>query len=229
MLQSANELKNFSIEARDGIAGKAKEFYFDDGNWAVRYLVVETLPRLSGKRVLIAPGLFDVIEPDTKKITVNLSRDDIVRSPSADEHRPVAREREYELNRHYGWPVYWAEGSMVLQPAQVEPDLPSYGGDGHLRSTGILTGFHVSARGEKYGKLDDFIIDDAAWRIRSLAVTTNGFLNRRQVLVCPEELAHINLPDRKIVLTRTKEELDARHEFISLYRETLIPSVACAI
>jgi hypothetical protein len=39
MLRQANEFKTFKLRARDGDIGNAKEFYFDDQYWTVRYLV----------------------------------------------------------------------------------------------------------------------------------------------------------------------------------------------
>ena len=38
MLNQANILKGYKLEALDGELGKIKEFYFDDQYWAIRYL-----------------------------------------------------------------------------------------------------------------------------------------------------------------------------------------------
>jgi len=38
-LQNAKEPQNCKLLARDGELGKVKEFYFNDENWTVRYLV----------------------------------------------------------------------------------------------------------------------------------------------------------------------------------------------
>src|SRR5690606_2030668 len=57
MLRKAESLYNFELRARDGVIGKVKDFYFDDGYWAVRYLVVETGSWLDSRRVLIATSV----------------------------------------------------------------------------------------------------------------------------------------------------------------------------
>ena len=41
MLRGIRDLKRFTIAATDGILGRMTDLYFDDRNWAVRYLVVE--------------------------------------------------------------------------------------------------------------------------------------------------------------------------------------------
>ena len=41
--------------ARDGEIGKVHSFLFDDDNWTIRYLVVDTGRWLPGRKVLIAP------------------------------------------------------------------------------------------------------------------------------------------------------------------------------
>ena len=39
-------LKGATLNASDGEIGKVQEFYFDDDQWVVRYIVVETGPWL---------------------------------------------------------------------------------------------------------------------------------------------------------------------------------------
>jgi len=43
------------LAASDGEIGQVKDFYFDDQNWVMRYLVVDTGSWLSGRKVLISP------------------------------------------------------------------------------------------------------------------------------------------------------------------------------
>ena len=42
MLRSANDLGDFSIGATDGDTGQVEAFYFDDEQWTLRYIVVDT-------------------------------------------------------------------------------------------------------------------------------------------------------------------------------------------
>ena len=53
MLRNINKLIGFTISANDGELGKVNEFFFDDLNWSIRYLIVETGNWLSERKVLI--------------------------------------------------------------------------------------------------------------------------------------------------------------------------------
>ncbi len=39
MLRTATDLEKCTIEATDGVIGGEEDFYFDDDQWVVRYLV----------------------------------------------------------------------------------------------------------------------------------------------------------------------------------------------
>jgi hypothetical protein len=58
MLQSIKQLYGETLRASDGEIGHAKDFYFDDKNWAVRYVVVNTGAWLSARLELISPHAF---------------------------------------------------------------------------------------------------------------------------------------------------------------------------
>ena len=55
MLRRAKELNGFTVQATDGAAGKIRDICFDDQDWIVRYLVVDTGGRLEGRRVRLSP------------------------------------------------------------------------------------------------------------------------------------------------------------------------------
>jgi hypothetical protein len=52
MLLPAKDFKSLKLHALDGDIGKAKEFYFDDHHWTVRYLVADSGDRFSCLRML---------------------------------------------------------------------------------------------------------------------------------------------------------------------------------
>lgn len=51
MLKSVEELRGYTVQATDGDVGSVAEFFFDDDNWTVRYLVVDTGSWLMGRKV----------------------------------------------------------------------------------------------------------------------------------------------------------------------------------
>jgi hypothetical protein len=128
MLHSIQQRYGEKLRAIDGEIGHVRDFYFDDKNWIVRYLVADTGRWLTGRLVLISPHALGHLYPNGKVLLVNLTREQIEKSPSIDEHKPVSRQHEEEYHRHYGYP-YYAE-SMPLwglggYPIVVPPPPPT--------------------------------------------------------------------------------------------------------
>jgi hypothetical protein len=94
MLNQANILKGYKLEAIDGELGKIKEFYFDDYYWMIRYLVVDTGNWLVERQVLISPHALSTVNKDARNIRINLTKKQIENSPSLDSDKPVSRQFE---------------------------------------------------------------------------------------------------------------------------------------
>ena len=99
MLRQAKEFKSYKLRARDGDIGNAKEFYFDDRYWTVRYLVADTGGWLSDRQVLISPYALSPANDAERVLPVDLTKKQIEESPSLDSDQPVSR--QYELE-YYG-------------------------------------------------------------------------------------------------------------------------------
>ena len=100
MLRSINQLYGDKLGASDGEIGQVKDFYFDDQNWAIRYLVADTGSWLPGRQVLISPHAFGSLYQAGKLLLVNLTRKQIEDSPSIESHKPVSRQYEEEYYRY---------------------------------------------------------------------------------------------------------------------------------
>jgi hypothetical protein len=108
MLNSIKKLSGCRILATDGEVGAVAEaVYFDDEQWVLRYLVVDTRAWLRGRRVLISPYAVTFIDWEARTIAVNLTRTQVEHSPDIDTHQPVSRQKEAEYHRYYGYPQYW--------------------------------------------------------------------------------------------------------------------------
>src|SRR3954463_5112748 len=75
MLRHAKELEKFELRARDGKIGQVQDFFFDDRQWTVRYLVVDTGTWLDSRKVLISPTAVSRAEWDEQLLVVNLTQD----------------------------------------------------------------------------------------------------------------------------------------------------------
>src|ERR1051326_1830479 len=158
MLRSIKPLYGNQLGALDGEIGHVRDFYFDDQNWAIRYLVADTGSWLPGRQGLISPHSLGRLDQAEKILRANLTRKQIQDSPSIELHKPVSRQYEEEYYRYYGWPFYWrgdalwgmsgfpildlppkplpTQSSATIGP-QREPE------DAHLRSTQAVSGYNV--------------------------------------------------------------------------------------
>ena len=104
MLRTTNDLIDCTISATDGCVGRIKDCYFDDQTWVVRYLVVDTGTWLSRRLVLIPPST--IVSPDWPKqvLAVGFTRQQVEDCPDIDTHRPVSRQHERTLLKHYDYP-----------------------------------------------------------------------------------------------------------------------------
>ncbi len=110
MKRTIKNLMGFTMGATDGEIGKVKDFYFDDVTWTIRYLVVETGNWLSNRKVLISPEALLQVDWANETFPVNLTKEQIKKSPDVDTDQPVSRQHEMELYTHYPWTNYWGGG-----------------------------------------------------------------------------------------------------------------------
>ena len=179
MLHSIQQRYGEKLRATDGEIGHVRDFYLDDKNgWVVRYLVADTGRWLGGRLVLIAPHALGRLVPKGKVMLVNLTREQIEKSPSIDEHKPLFRQYEQEYHRHYGYPYYaeaWPLWGLAEYPVMAPPppvaDARKGGVDSHLRSARFIKGYKVEARDGLIGHLADFLIEGRTWTVRGSAAT----------------------------------------------------------
>lgn len=215
MLRSMKGLYGYSIKARDGDIGKVVDFYFDEIEWTVRYLIAETGSWLFGKRVLISARLFKE-EPvwKAREFPVALTREQVKNSPDIDTDKPVSREMEISLHRHYGVPVYW-QGVM---PAAVPTlsSMMSYRRDikedgnqpeSHLRSDREVTGYRLHATDGELGHIDDLVVEDTDWHIRYMAIDLKTWLPGRKVLIAPYWIKEFKWAESSVTVDLTLDEV----------------------
>jgi hypothetical protein len=97
MERNANNLIGYRLDAIDGEIGKVEDFYFDDKTWTVRYLVVRTGSWLSGLDVLISPEALVKHSWESALFPVNLTREQVRKSPATYTDQPVSRQHEEHL------------------------------------------------------------------------------------------------------------------------------------
>jgi len=221
MLYKGKTLKGYKLDSLDGELGEAKEFYFDDGHWTIRYLVANTGSWLTGRQVLISPYALVAAIKAERHIAVDLTKKQIQDSPSLASAKPVSNQFEEAYYDHYGWPVYWNGpymwGSLPYiardrdtwkTPAQAEKAW-----DRHLRSTDSVTGHNIQALDGEIGHVEDFIIDDETWAIRYLVVATRNWWPGKKVLVSPQWIERVSWSASKVFFNLSREIIKRSPEY----------------
>lgn len=206
--------QGYKLAAEDGDMGQVREFYFDDQSWDVRYLVVDAGSWLINRPVLIIPEVLGQADPQTNTIAVRLTKDAIRDSPPIETDKPVSRQREEELHRHYKWQPYWrvppaaallasapAPTAMPVENAPSAGGLAATPGDPHLRSSAELAqGYSIQALDGEVGSVYDFVLDDREWKVRYLVVRTGPWLVEKDVLLAPDWTERISYRNDQVLV-----------------------------
>ncbi len=227
MLRSVKQLYGKKLGTSGGEIGHVKDFYFNDQQWVIRYVVADTGSWLSGRLILISPHAFENLYQDGDCLLVNLTRQQIENSPSIESHKPVSRQYEEEYYRYYGWPFYWAGGEMwgvsglpVAPPPQLAPSKKASrggrahnGDDPHLRSTQALSGYHIQTSEGAIGHVIDFMMDDKSWAIRHLVVETGHWYSGKEIVISPKHIDRISYEESKVFVNVTKDAIKHAKEY----------------
>ncbi len=234
MLRVTSALKGIAIQATDGRLGSVADFLFDDRNWKVRWLVVDTGTWLTDRKVLVHPSAIVSLDEAGRVLTCNLTRAQVEASPGIASDAPVSAQMEHHLYNYYGWNPMWGAsmfgGGAIAMPLSSPPYFGGIGQgsaaadvmaeeaiareagretDPHLRSIAEVTGYNIVASDGAIGHVEDFLLDDAAWETRYLIVDTRNWWPGKHVLVSPFAVSEIRFPDREVRLNVTREKVRA--------------------
>jgi sporulation protein YlmC with PRC-barrel domain len=225
MLRNVTDLRGYAIRATDGVIGHVDDLYFDDDDWAIRYLIVDTGSWLSGRKVLISP--LAIGHPDWmgQLLPVSLTKAQVKKSPDIDTSKPVSRQHEAEYFGYYEYPRYWGgaglwgmgayPGSLTTEnkfeaemKARRAPPRQTPG-DCHLRSCRTVIGHHIQAKDGAIGHVEDFLVDEHTWAIRYLIVATSNWWGGHHVLVAPQWIDAVSWSEANVSVDLTRNEIKA--------------------
>src|SRR3970040_196069 len=225
MKRSLKKLKGYSIKALDGIKGNVKDFLFDEEYWTVEYLEVQLGSIIPTKKVLIPKTLLKQPDWSTNQFAIELTKTDIENCPTLEEHLPVSKKYEKELNSYYDSYNQWLyynvpplDSAVVVYPPRPitvptkvihENDL-----DEVLRSFNEVKGYHIRALDGKLGRVDDLIIEDFNWQIVYVVVDTMDWLpSGKKVLISGPWLNEIRYLNREISVNLHISSIKSAPEF----------------
>src|SRR6266508_1158056 len=209
---NGHKMKGAAIIARDGSIGEVEDIYFDDEKWTVRYLVVKAGAWLFRRHVLISLISIKKVDEANNQVIVNLTRDQVKDSPDIDTQKPVSRRHETAFMDYYGYPYYWggpylwgdsAFPATLAMPPAVESQMAA-----------AATARRREADDGEIGHVDDFIIDDRDWAIRSIVIKTGGWLSGRKTLVSPQSIEGISWTESKMFVNLTRDQIAGGPEYI---------------
>ena len=222
MLRSLKDLERYTVSATDGDIGSVEDFFLDDEQWTIRYLVVDTVKFLDGREVLISPISFRQAEWSTHRFHLALTMAAIENCPSVDMDKPVSRQHEQDFNQYYGYPPYWGysgvwgvgsspallairTGEVAAARATEKSEERSY--DVHLRSTNEVRGYDIQGTDEAIGHVEDFIVDDETWEVRYLVIDTSNWWFGKKVLVAPKWASRISWEEKVVHVEMSRESI----------------------
>lgn len=103
-LRSSRETIGYDIQATDGRVGHVEDFLFDDRDWSIRLMVVDTHDWWPEKDVLISPKRIDHVDWQEQRIVVNITRHEVESSREFDPAYPPPVGPQYEIYRRFGMP-----------------------------------------------------------------------------------------------------------------------------
>ncbi len=229
MLWNASAINGYAIAASDGKIGTISDLLFDDTNWLVRWLVVDTSTWLSGRKVLLPSSALARLDAKNEECSIKLTMQQIKDSPDIDADRPVSRQMETSVYGHYGYSPYWNSGygymgglgymggmggAMPILPGsrrheEAIADAQRDRDDVHLRSIKAVTGYHIHAIDGEIGHAEDFIVADTDWSVRYLVVDTKNWWPGKKVLISPHSIKEIDWSERLVNISVDRQKVEA--------------------
>jgi hypothetical protein len=222
MQRNLNSLLSMKLKGTDGEIGKLKDFYFDDISWTIRHLILKTGSWFSERDVLISPDAVIHSNWEPGIIPVRLTKDQMLKSPDIETDKPVARQQEIEIYGHNLWQPYWgntfyttglwdvgaqaqSNDQNVVKNDNEKDEINNY--NRHLRSTQVVTGFHIQALDGGIGHVIDFIFEDLTWQITHAAVDTHNWIGGKKILIPVLNIREIQWAGSKVFVNENMDSI----------------------
>ena len=213
------DITKLTLYGVDGQVGTIRGLYFDDQNWAVRYLIVRTGGWLRGRHVLITPMAIGTIDDADASIRINLQKEQINHAPSIESTQSISRRYEQTYYERFQWAPYWQPDTTMWGSPIPSPDASIAGLDeslcgevpeqSHLRSSTSVTGCEIHARDGEIGHMKDLVIDDEDWIIRYVEIDTRNWLPGKKVLVQTGRIGPFDRYSRSVTMALTRHAIQS--------------------
>ncbi len=235
MLRRIEAMRGHPVQATDGEIGEVEDFYFDDIDWRIRYLVVSTR-KWFGKDVLVAPDAFESVDWESGQIHVSLTKEQVKSAPPVSDKRPISRKLEATYRGFFGWPMYWVPYGIddtVVNTGQLPPNtgLPVLGQvetgpksdsedvsrsdveEYHLWSMKDLEEFEIQALDGPIGHVEDFFIEDTDMEVRYIVVDTRKWLPGKDIPIHRDLVQGLEWENDVVAVKLTRHQIEHAPEY----------------
>ena len=198
MLRQIRELGTYRLHATDGDIGHLEQFYFDDRDWKITYFVVDIGTWLHGKKVLMSPSAIIGVDAPTKTINAAFTKQQVQESDDVGTHKPEG-EQPHDYSLYLGWPYYLANA------------LNDY--EDHLRSSKVVSRYHVMAVDGEIGQIEDGIVEDQTWTIKYVVSTVGNWWSAKKVLLPTEWILWVSAAESNVYVSLTRNTISTAPAF----------------
>ena len=215
MLRSLRDLIGYQMEGLGDTLGYVRDFYFDDHEWIIRYIVADTHRWLPGRDVLVSPRHAGDADWASRSLKADLTRDQIKQCPGVEEDLPVSKQEKLDISDVTLWaPLWYPVGTPVVgmpvplsariegEEEEEEPSAKTW--DPRLRSAREVIGYAVSTPQDRVAKIHDFVLETDGWLLRYLVADTGGWLSGKSVLIAPLWVERVDWANAEIHVDLTQ-------------------------
>ena len=223
MLRQIRELGTYRLHATDGDIGHLEQFYFDDRDWGIKYFVLDIGTWLHGKKVLMSPSAIIGVDAPTKTINAAFSKQQVQESDDVRTHKPEGLKHQPGYHLYFGWPYYHGLHHSDRGPVAGRVHAPEAGKtsarsfrqayDEHLRSSKVVSRYHVMAVDGEIGQIEDGIVDDETWTIQYLVSTLRKWRSSKKVLLPTEWILWVNAAESNVYVSLTRNKIASAPAF----------------
>jgi hypothetical protein len=196
------------VEGRDGIIGEIKGVYFDDREWVLRYVLLETNAWFNRRHVAVLPSFLRQRDWGAGMVRADLSRGQAKEGPGVDSTRPISRHQEMQIHQYYEMPRYWDNGGESRAINAGGPRTLVAGvlaGEATLRNAKDMCGFGIKAHDGRSGSVSDFIVDDDRWTVCYIIVAVGNWCSGKKALISPAWVGEVSAVDEDITVGLSRD------------------------
>lgn len=159
------------VEGRNGVLGEMKGFIFDDRDWTIHYLLLETSAWFDRRSVLITTSSVTCRENASGIIHTGLDPEQVKEGPRISGGSPLSRQEEARVRQYY--------------------ELPRQDRSGALWNTRDMDGFRLWNGEGEIGRVSNLLIDGGSWKISRLVVEPYPGVGELSLLLPPEWIKQV--------------------------------------